>query len=62
MVLQTLFSSTFSQLTQLVARESFIVNLYSSPNSISLISSRTMRWISHVERMGELGYLIQYTM
>jgi hypothetical protein len=28
-------------------------NLYSSPNVIRMIKSRTMRWAGHVARMGE---------
>jgi hypothetical protein len=28
-------------------------NLYSSPNIISQITSRRMRWVGHVARMGE---------
>jgi hypothetical protein len=28
-------------------------NLYSSPNIISMIKSRRMRWAGHVARMGE---------
>jgi hypothetical protein len=28
-------------------------NLYSSPNTISMIKSRRMRWAGHVARMGE---------
>jgi hypothetical protein len=30
-------------------------NLYSSPNIISMIKSRRMRWAGHVARMGERG-------
>jgi hypothetical protein len=32
-------------------------NLYASPNVISFIKSRTMRWAKHVARMGEMHTL-----
>jgi hypothetical protein len=28
-------------------------NLYSSPNIITIIKSRRMRWVGHIARMGE---------
>jgi hypothetical protein len=33
-------------------------NLYSSPNIIRMIKSRTMRWTGHVARMGRISYKI----
>ena len=30
-------------------------DLYSSPNIVRVIKSRTMRWAGHVARMGEEG-------
>jgi hypothetical protein len=35
-------------------------NLYSSPNIITMIKSRRMRWAGHVARMWNRGMLIGY--
>jgi hypothetical protein len=35
-------------------------NLYSSPNIITMIKSRRMRWAGHVARMGRRGMHIGY--
>jgi hypothetical protein len=35
-------------------------DLYSSPSIIRIIESRSMRWASHVARMGRRGTLIDY--
>jgi hypothetical protein len=35
-------------------------NLYSSPNIISMIKSRRMRWAGHVARVGRRGMHIGY--
>jgi hypothetical protein len=35
-------------------------NLYSSPNIIRTIKSRTMRWAGHAAQMGEQGMRIGY--
>jgi hypothetical protein len=35
-------------------------NLYSSPNIIGMIKSRSMRWAGHVARMGRIGMHVGY--
>jgi hypothetical protein len=35
-------------------------NLYSSPNIITMIKSRRMRWAGHIEQMGRRGMHIEY--
>jgi hypothetical protein len=35
-------------------------NFYSSPNIITMIKSRRMRWAGHVARMGRIGLHIGY--
>ena len=55
-MLKRIFGTKGDDITQELRRvHQEFKNLYSSPNIIQVIKSRTMRWVGHVACMGERG-------
>jgi hypothetical protein len=50
-----MFLRKYGELRRLHDKELYA--LYSSPNIIQVIKSRTLRWAGHVARMEETGFL-----
>jgi ribosomal protein L28 len=57
---QMIYRPNINKKKIVVLVDSKLHNLYSSPNIIRMIKSRSMRWAGHVARMGRRGMHIGY--